>query len=132
MADVVFYGPAVRYRIPRPGENVQMWSLVLKVRPNGSIDLASVSDGIPAGEIEVRGHDDGNRVTLNVRQRDERGRFVASAQHTRDRAEEELEKVEELAESYVPAGYQGAAQHTYTTGCDGFHDPGQCPGSDRL
>lgn len=26
----------------------------------------------------------------------------------------------------TPAGWQGAAQHTYTTGCDGFHEPGQC------
>jgi hypothetical protein len=104
MADVVYYGPAVKYRIPRPGETVQMWSLVLKVRANGSIDLASVSDGIPAGEIEVRGHDDGNRVTLNVRQRDEKGRFVASAQHTRDRAEEALEQAEGLAEAVTGAG----------------------------
>lgn len=26
-------------------------------------------------------------------------------------------------------GYQDAAQHTYTTACDGFHEPGQCPDS---
>jgi len=31
-------------------------------------------------------------------------------------------------QDYTPAGYQGAAQHTYTTACDGFHDPGPCPG----
>ncbi len=24
-------------------------------------------------------------------------------------------------------GYQGAAQHTYTMACDGFHGPGPCP-----
>ena len=24
-------------------------------------------------------------------------------------------------------GYQGAAQHTYTRACDGFHEPGPCP-----
>jgi hypothetical protein len=27
----------------------------------------------------------------------------------------------------TPVGYQGPAQHTYTAGCDGFHEPGQCP-----
>jgi hypothetical protein len=32
--------------------------------------------------------------------------------------------------SFTPAGYQGAAQHTYTTACDGFHEPGQCPRSE--
>lgn len=26
------------------------------------------------------------------------------------------------------SGYQGAAQHTYTAACDGFHEPGPCPG----
>jgi len=30
-----------------------------------------------------------------------------------------------------PIGYQGAAQHTFTTACDGFHEPGQCPTSER-
>jgi hypothetical protein len=29
----------------------------------------------------------------------------------------------------TPLGYQGAAQHTWTMGCDGFHDPGPCPPS---
>jgi hypothetical protein len=35
----------------------------------------------------------------------------------------------ELADglTFTPVGYQGPAQHTYTTGCDGFHEPGQCP-----
>lgn len=28
--------------------------------------------------------------------------------------------------TFTPTGYQGAAQHTYTTACDGFHEPGQC------
>jgi hypothetical protein len=28
-------------------------------------------------------------------------------------------------------GYQGAAQHTYTLACDGFHDPGPCPPSQQ-
>lgn len=27
------------------------------------------------------------------------------------------------------APYSGPAQHTYTAGCDGFHEPGQCPRS---
>ena len=27
----------------------------------------------------------------------------------------------------TPSGYQGAAQHTYTPACDGFHEPGPCP-----
>lgn len=30
-----------------------------------------------------------------------------------------------------PIGCHGAAQHTYTTACDGFHEPGQCPTSER-
>ena len=30
-----------------------------------------------------------------------------------------------------PIGYQGAAQHTYTMACDGFHVPGPCPPSRR-
>lgn len=31
--------------------------------------------------------------------------------------------------TFTPAGYQGAAQHTYTPACAGFHDPGPCPPS---
>ncbi len=31
-------------------------------------------------------------------------------------------------QDYTPTGYQGAAQHTYTPGCDGLHPPGPCPG----
>ena len=30
---------------------------------------------------------------------------------------------------FTPAGYQGAAQHTYTPACDGFHAGGPCPPS---
>jgi hypothetical protein len=26
----------------------------------------------------------------------------------------------------TPVGYQGAAQHTHTRACDGFHEPGRC------
>ncbi len=29
--------------------------------------------------------------------------------------------------AFTPVGYQGAAQHTWTMACDGFHEPGQCP-----
>ena len=29
----------------------------------------------------------------------------------------------------TPIGWQGAAQHTYTRACDGFHEPGPCPPS---
>lgn len=28
--------------------------------------------------------------------------------------------------------YQGAAQHTYTAICDGFHEPGQCAGKPHV
>lgn len=31
--------------------------------------------------------------------------------------------------TFVPVGYQGPAQHTYTMTCDGFHAPGQCKGA---
>ena len=30
---------------------------------------------------------------------------------------------------FTPVGYQGAAQHTYTPACAGFHEPGPCPPS---
>lgn len=40
------------------------------------------------------------------------------------------EAVQRDQANIAPVGYQGPAQHTYTTGCDGFHEPGQCPGSD--
>ena len=29
--------------------------------------------------------------------------------------------------NWHPIGWQGAAQHTYTRSCDGFHAPGPCP-----
>jgi len=29
--------------------------------------------------------------------------------------------------TFTPVGYQGPAQHTYTTACAGFHAPGPCP-----
>jgi hypothetical protein len=29
--------------------------------------------------------------------------------------------------AFTPIGWQGAAQHTYTTACDGNHPPGPCP-----
>ena len=33
--------------------------------------------------------------------------------------------------TFTPTGYQGAAQHTYTAACDGFHEPGPCPPSQQ-
>ena len=60
----------------------------LKVREDGGVQVAEVSVGVPAGELEIRGSDDGNRVTLEARQRDPQGRFIVSAHHRRDRAEE--------------------------------------------
>ncbi len=30
-------------------------------------------------------------------------------------------------QDYTPAGWQGAAQHTWTPSCDGNHEPGPCP-----
>ena len=32
----------------------------------------------------------------------------------------------------TPIGWQGAAQHTYTRACDGFHAPGECSGGGRI
>ena len=50
-----------------------------------------------------------------------------------DRAKAEqmvIEAIKALGEpspvAWQPAGYQGPAQHTATTNCDGFHEPGQC------
>lgn len=87
---------------------MNMWSLKLKVHDNGLIQVAGFSEGIPPGEIEIRGGDDGNRVTLNARQRDTQGRFVVSAHHTRDRAEEALGHAEEIAEAVTEAGGKAA------------------------
>ena len=83
---------------------MNMWHLTLKVHDSGTIQVTGLSAGIPPGEIEVRGSDDGNRATLVVRQRDPRGRFIASASHTRDRAEEALEEAEHVAEAVEAAG----------------------------
>jgi hypothetical protein len=33
---------------------------------------------------------------------------------------------------FVPIGYQGAAQHTYTPNCDGFHESGQCKTNETI
>jgi len=32
-----------------------------------------------------------------------------------------------LASTWTPAIHRGAARHTYTPACDGFHPPGPCP-----
>lgn len=87
---------------------MNMWHLTLKVHDSGTIQVTKLSEGIPPGEIEVRGSDDGNRATLVVRQRDPRGRFVASASHTRDRAEEALEQAEQVAQVAEAAGGEAA------------------------
>lgn len=81
-----------------------MWTMRLKVGADGLVTVAGQSDSIPPGEIEVRGTDDGNRAVLTVRQRDERGRFVVSAHHTRDRAEEALDQAEDTADTIAAAG----------------------------
>lgn len=67
-----------------------MWMIRLKVREDGGVQVEDVSAGIPAGELEIRGTDDGNRATLEAKQRDARGRFTVCAHHRRDRAEEAL------------------------------------------
>src|SRR5690348_4970946 len=36
------------------------------------------------------------------------------------------------SEDITPTGWQGAAQHTYTRACDGFHAPGACPDAARM
>lgn len=87
---------------------MNMWAITLKVHDSGLIQVTGFSDGIPAGEIEIRGTDDGNRVTLNARQRDARGRFLVSAHHTRDRAEEALDRAEDIAEAVTEAGGEAA------------------------
>lgn len=87
---------------------MKMWSMTLKVSPGGGVELTGLSDGIPPGEYEVRGHDDGNRVTLITRQRDTSGRFVISAYHRRDRGEEALEQAEEVAEAVTGTGGEAA------------------------
>lgn len=33
--------------------------------------------------------------------------------------------------SVTPVGYQGAARHTYTPACAGFHEAGPCPPSQQ-
>ena len=73
---------------------MKMWNLTLTVSEDGHIHLKGMSDGIPPGEIEITGTDDGNRVVLEARQRDPQGRFVIAAFHRRDRAEETLEQTE--------------------------------------
>ena len=76
---------------------MNMWSVKLKVLADGGVTITDTSYGIPAGEIEIRGCDDGNRVTLEARQRDPQGRFTVSAHHRRDRAEEALHDLEAAA-----------------------------------
>lgn len=88
------------------------WSLTLKVHDSGLIQVTGFTEDIPPGEIEVSGSDDGNRVTLEARQRDAHGRFVASASHVRDRAGEALHDAEHVAEVVEAAGGEAAISVT--------------------
>ena len=87
-----------------------MWSIKLAVDHDGCVVPLAISEGIPPGEIEIRGGDDGNRAVLEIRQRDPQGRFVISAHHRRDRAEEALYRAEDTAEAVVAAGGQAAVE----------------------
>ena len=87
---------------------MNMWSLTLKIHEGGTIQVTEFTQDLPPGEIELRGADDGNRVTLEVRQRDSQGRFVASAQHRRDRAGEapgQAEAEVEVAKDFAAGGF---------------------------
>jgi hypothetical protein len=90
------------------------WSIKLRVRPDHGVETVFTTMGIPAGEIEIQGCDDGNAAVLTVRQRDESGRFVTSAYHRRDRAEEALERAEELAGAVEDTGGEAAVTVTVT------------------
>jgi hypothetical protein len=79
---------------------VNMWQIKLGV-VDGRVIITGTTEDIPPGELEIRGSDDGNRVTLEVKQRDTRGRFVASAHHRRDRAEEMLHDLEAAADEAI-------------------------------
>ena len=89
---------------------MRMWTIRLKVLPDGGVTVDDVSYGVPAGEIEVRGGDDGNRVALEARQRDPQGRFVVSAHHRRDRAEETLHQAEAMADDLETAVTEAVAE----------------------
>ena len=81
---------------------MNMWTVRLKVLPDGGVTVEDVSYHVPPGELVLRGCDDGNRVTLEARQRDPDGRFVVSAHHRRDRAEEALHDLEAAAGEALP------------------------------
>ncbi len=78
------------------------YTITLRVAADGGVECEP-GYGIPAGEFEIEGSDDGIRVSVSVRQRDERGRFVVSAHHVRDRAEEALEAAEKAVEAGADA-----------------------------
>lgn len=84
------------------------WTITLKIRPDGGAEVVNVSYGIPPGELEIRGRDDGNRATIAVRQRDGHGRFVIAAHHTRDRAEEAVHAAEDTLEAMTVPGPEAA------------------------
>ncbi len=85
------------------------YTIILRVLPDGGVECEP-GYGIPAGEFEIEGSDDGIRVSVSIRQRDERGRFVVSAHHQRDRAEEALHEAEEVASAVEAAVTEAVAE----------------------
>jgi hypothetical protein len=90
---------------------VNTWDLKLTVTEDGTVNISSASPGVPPGEIEVAGLDDGNRISLEARQRDPHGRFVIAAYHNRFRAEEALRDAEQSPEDRARAGYERYRAH---------------------
>lgn len=93
-----------------------MWSVKITTGQDGTPVVDSFTPDVPGGEIEVRGHDNGIAAVLTARQRDQHGRFVTSAYHRRDRAEEALDRAEDLAEAVTGAG--GAAAVSVAVAAD--------------
>ncbi len=85
------------------------YTITLRVAEDGGVECEP-GYGIPAGEFEISGADDGIRVSVRVRQRDAKGRFVVSASHERDRAEEALHDAEEVASAVETAVAEAVAE----------------------
>ncbi len=81
----------------------------LRVLADGGV-RCEPGPGTPAGTFVITGDDDGNKVTLSVRQRDRHGRFVISARHVRDRAEEALHDAEAVASVVEAAVTEAVAE----------------------
>lgn len=71
-----------------------------------SLVMDRTSGDIPPGTFIITGADDGSRIRLSVRQHDDEGRFVTSAEHVLDRAEKALHGAEAQLEDV--AGIPGA------------------------